>query len=78
MGPVEIWYSVLTNGNIEFRLELMNPKWAGGTFAHLPDGVILGTDNKGNYYLNGKPAHIEQRMETVKIPDGKEWCFNFN
>jgi len=71
--PIEILYPVLTNGEIEFRLNVLAPKFSGGAFGKLPDGVILGTDNNGNYYLNGKPARIEHRLDYVVIPDGKEW-----
>ena len=67
---VEITYPVLTNGEIEFRLNVLSGKWSGGTFGNIPDGVILGQDNCGNLYLNGKPAKVEHRTETIELYEG--------
>lgn len=67
---VDIIYPVLTNGEIEFRLNVLPGKWEGGTFGNLPDGVILGQDNSGKLYLNGKPAVVEHRKETIDIMEG--------
>lgn len=52
-------YPVLTNGEIEIDIRSSR----SDCYLNLPDGVIFGEDNKGHYYLNGKPAHIEHRME---------------
>ena len=54
-------YSVLTNGEIEVKLAFS--KYSVGIDVNdLPDGVVFGQDNRGKYYLNGKPAHIEMRI----------------
>lgn len=67
---IEITYPVLTNGEIEFRLNILAGKWMGGMFGELPDGVIFGQDNSGNLYLNGIPAKIEHRTEMIDIMEG--------
>ena len=54
-------YPVLTNGEIE--IDIRSSK--NDCCIDLPDGVIFGEDNKGNFYLNGKPAYVEHRMERV-------------
>lgn len=56
-------YPVLTNGEIE--IDIRSSK--NDCYFDLPDGVIFGEDNKGNYYLNGKPAYVEHRMTRAHI-----------
>jgi len=63
MPPIfDKYYSVLTNGEIEIEIEgpCGRDRSAG---IHIPDGVVFGQDNRGNYYLNGIPARIEMRHQ---------------
>lgn len=56
------FYSVLTNGEIELRIKF-SKNGCGVDPGDLPDGAIIGHDNCGNIYINGKIAKIEFRKE---------------
>lgn len=50
-----IYYSVLTNGEIELEVYC----YRNGCFIDPPPGVIYSIDWDGQQYLNGKPAWNE-------------------
>ena len=55
-GKFTYYYSVLTNGETELRINC-------GRFdcGVDPKGHIVGQDGYGRYYIDGKEAHIEIR-----------------
>ena len=50
------FYSVLTNGEVEFEIKCS--KYSCGID---PGKHVFGQDGYGNYFIDGKPAHVEMR-----------------
>ena len=57
----EYIYPVITDGEIDLRIEMNN---RGGAYVEPDDGVVFGSDSAGNYFINGKKAKIKYRKET--------------
>lgn len=55
------WEAYLTNGEVCAEIIPCKDKAA----ICPPDGVIYGEDNKGNMYLDGKPAWVAYRHTRI-------------